>query len=477
MLNIPEYKNAARVFHYFEQISKIPHGSGNTAPIADYLVGFAKEHSLDFVRDGKDNVLIRKAAAKGYEDRPTVIIQGHTDMVAEKTADSTRDMLREGIEIYRDGDFLRAKDTTLGGDDGIAVAYALALLEGSDIPHPAIEALFTSDEEIGLLGADAFDKSLLRGRMMINIDTDEEGVFVAGCAGGVRTDIELPVRREGLCGRKLKLSVSGLMGGHSGAEIDRGRANAIKLGFLLLDSMGEVRLASAFGGNMDNAIPREFTAEIIISEDAYNAATESYEELRAKLRKEYASAEPDMEISLSPAEFDTVPCDAKSSADIIATVNAVPFGPQAMNEEIEGLVETSLNSGIVRLDSSFKLCTSIRSSKESEKDALTERLRKIAVAVGADFSTRGAYPGWAYRKSSPLRSVCERVYKRMYGKDAKVITIHAGLECGLFTGAIPELDCISMGPENHDIHTTEEHLSISSSARVWEYLLAVLKEI
>ena len=472
MLNISDYKNVERVFHYFEEISKIPHGSSNTEKIADYLVNFAKERGLFVYKDEANNILIRKPATRGYENRPAVIIQGHTDMVAEKTADSNRDMATEGIEIYRDGDFLKAKDSTLGGDDGIAIAYALAILESDSIPHPDLEVLLTSDEEIGLLGAAAFDKSLLQGRMLINIDSDEEGIFTAGCAGGVRTDITLPVKREAFEGEKYTLFVGGLLGGHSGVEIGKGRANAIKLGFRILEKLPGIRIASAFGGNMDNAIPREFTAEFMASENIKG----DFERIAAEIINEFKERESDIKIELSASDFEAHPTDASATEKILYIANSVPFGPMAMNSELPDLVETSLNSGIVRLDDAFKFCTSIRSSVEAEKQKLVSKLAEISKNAGAEFSCRGDYPGWAYKKDSALRDACVSVYEKLFGK-AEVVTIHAGLECGLFSDAIDGLDCISFGPNNYDIHTTEERLSISSSARVFEFLLGLLKEI
>ena len=472
MLNISDFKDAERVFYYFEEISKIPHGSGNTGKIADYLTDFASAHGLFVFRDESDNILIRKPATAGYEDRPPVIIQGHTDMVAEKTPDSCRDMQTQGIEIIRDGDFLKAKDSTLGGDDGIAIAYALAILESNDIPHPALEVLLTSDEEIGLLGAAAFDKSLLQGRMLLNIDSDEEGIFTAGCAGGVRTDVNMQISREATEGKGYRLTVSGLLGGHSGVEIGKGRANAIKLGFRILTALPNISLVSATGGNMDNAIPREFTAEFVTEEDISEAFDSAY----ASIMTEFADREPDLTVSVTPANIDALPACRADSAKMLSIANAIPFGPTAMNAELPDLVETSLNTGIVRLDESFRLCTSIRSSVEAEKEKLVQLIAKIAEHAGAEFTTRGSYPGWAYRKDSALRDACVSVYNRLYG-GAEVITIHAGLECGLFSDAIEGLDCISFGPNNYDIHTTEERLSISSTVRVWEFLLEVLKNI
>lgn len=474
MLSIPEFKDAQRVFYYFEQISKIPHGSSNCKKIADYLVEFAKAHGLSYYRDDAENVIIRKPATSGYEHRPTVIIQGHTDMVAEKLPELTLDMEREGLKIYRDGDFLRAEGTTLGGDDGIAVAYALALLEADDIPHPALEALFTSDEEIGLLGASALDESQLSGKIMINVDSDDEGIFTVGCAGGVRTDMTFGVTECVAAGKKYKLTVSGLLGGHSGVEIDKGRANAIKLGASVLSFMKNVRIASVLGGNADNAIPRDFSAQFVADGDVFAAC----ERARAAAFNLYEDTDPDIKITVEESEFDTPVLDEKSSLCIINTINKIPSGIISMSKEIEGLVESSMNLGIVRLEGGeARFTVSVRSAKGDKKTSLKQFLRSIAREAGATYSERGEYPAWEYKADSHIRDVACRVFSAMYGRDAEVITIHAGLECGIFSNKIEGLDCISFGPDNFDIHTTEEHLSISSCARVWEFLKNILKEI
>ncbi len=474
MINIPEYKNAERVFYYFEEISKIPHGSHNTSHIADYLVNFANEHKLFCYRDAYNNVVIKKKATKGLEDRPTVIIQGHTDMVAEKLPNSDKDMSTEGLELYRDGDFLRARGTTLGGDDGVAVAYALALLESADIPHPAIEALFTSDEEIGLIGASALDTSVLDGKIMINIDSDDEGIFTVGCAGGARVDYELAVSRSPVTGQKYKLTVSGLMGGHSGMEIGKGRGNAIKLLAEALSAIGTVRLASISGGNADNAIPRECTALFVTESDIDKVITDT----EKKFKERYKISDSDVTVTLVKADFDLQTLDEESTKKVLGIINDNKSGVVSMSADIEGLVESSQNLGIVRLEDEVLKCTfSVRSSKASAKSALVSDLGTVASRYGADISVRGEYPAWEYKKDSKIRDIACKVYSEMYGKEAEVIVIHAGLECGIFSDKIEGLDCISLGPDNYDIHTTEEHLSISSTARVYEFLKIVLAEI
>ncbi len=469
-------KNPARsVFRFFLEISEIPRGSGNTAPIADYLVNFAKERGLYVRRDSADNVIIRKAATEGYERRPTVIFQGHTDIVAEKLQTLDKDMTREGVEVYRDGDFLRARGTTLGGDDGVALAYALAVLDSTDIPHPEFEAIFTSDEEVGLLGAVALDTSDIRGRMMINIDSDDEGVFTVGCAGGMRVDLSLSTKREACEGTRYKITVSGLLGGHSGVEIDRGRENAIKILGETLASLGDkIRLISLSGGNADNAIPRECEATVVASTPINNDELSLIE----SIKNTYIKTENDIMITVCECNGDVLALDEESTRAAVSLITSEPSGVIAMSEDIPGLVETSLNMGIARLtEGELSLSFSIRSAKAAEKAALGERVRAIAAKQGAASSEHGSYPAWEYRKVSPLRDTMCRVYEKMYGKAPTVVTIHAGLECGIFSDKIEGLDCVSIGPDNFDIHTTEEHLSISSTERVWDYLKEVLKNI
>lgn len=469
-------KSPARsVFRFFLEISEIPRGSGNTAPIADYLVNFAKERGLYVRRDSADNVIIRKAATEGYERRPTVIFQGHTDIVAEKLQTLDKDMTREGVEVYRDGDFLRARGTTLGGDDGVALAYALAVLDSTDIPHPEFEAIFTSDEEVGLLGAVALDTSDIRGRMMINIDSDDEGVFTVGCAGGMRVDLSLSTKREACDGTRYKITVSGLLGGHSGVEIDRGRENAIKILGETLASLGDkIRLISLSGGNADNAIPRECEATVVARTPINNDELSLIESIKNK----YIKTENDIMITVCECNGDVLALDEESTRAAVSLITSEPSGVIAMSEDIPGLVETSLNMGIARLtEGELSLSFSIRSAKAAEKAALGERVRAIAAKHGAASSEHGSYPAWEYRKVSPLRDTMCRVYEKMYGKAPTVVTIHAGLECGIFSDKIEGLDCVSIGSDNFDIHTTEEHLSISSTERVWDYLKEVLKNI
>lgn len=470
MLNFSDFPDVGEVFRFFEEFSKIPHGSGHTDKIADYLVDFAKTRGQTYIRDEANNVIIKKPASKGYEARPAVIIQGHTDMVAEKDESSAINMLTDGLELYRDGDFLKAKGTTLGGDDGVAVAYALALLDSNDIEHPALEAVFTSDEEIGLIGAGALDANNIDGRIMINIDSDTEGIFTVGCAGGARIDITLPMNLSDTGSNGYEITIDGLKGGHSGVEINKGRHNAVKILADLLFRCGNAQIFALCGGNADNAIPRQAKCFVSCDKKALDNAI-------ALAIETYSAIEPDLTITAVESIGKKV-YDAESSKNLISLICSEPSGVISMSEDIKGLVETSLNLGIAKTDDkSASISFSVRSSKDSEKQNLLTRVRKIANEHGASHATHGEYPGWEYKKESRLRDVMCAVYEREYGKSAKVITIHAGLECGIFSDKLAGLDCVSIGPDNFDIHTTEERLSISSTARVWDFLKKVLKEI
>ena len=473
MLDFHDFPSSEKALRFFEEFSKIPRGSGNTKAIADYLVDFAKARGLECYRDASDNVVIRKAATAGYENRPGVILQGHTDIVALKNPDCPINMEKEGLDLYRDGDLLRARGTTLGGDDGVAMAYAMAILDSSDIAHPELEAVFTSDEETGLIGATALDTSVLRGRLLINIDSDEEGIFTVGCAGGARVDINLPVKVKTHIGQTYTLSISGFKGGHSGVEIDKNRANAIKTMAEILSKLEDVKLGKASAGSADNAIPSDaqiiFTTKSPILEisDVINSVAEILPE--GETARKF-----NLEMNISSAKV----IDVEGSANILSLINEMPNGVMRMMEDIEGLVETSLNMGILALDGkALNLTISVRSAKGAEKAKLLDTIKDIAEKHGASVSVRGEYPAWEYRKESHLRDVMCKVYSDMYGKDATVVTIHAGLECGIFSDKMDGLDCVSIGPDNKDIHTPDERLSLSSFDRVYEYIINVLKNI
>ena len=474
MLDFSEFSSSKKALEFFEEFSKIPRGSGNTAAIADYLVKFANQRNLEVIRDSADNVIIRKAATAGYEGKPGIIFQGHTDIVALKTPDCPINMDKEGLKLYRDGDFLRAEGTTLGADDGVAMAYALAILDANDIEHPDFEAVFTSDEEVGLLGATALDTSNIKGKMLINIDSDDEGIFTVGCAGGARVDVTLPVSTKTHIGKIFTLTVKGLRGGHSGVEIDKNRANAIKVVATVLSKFEDVRLGMSTAGSADNAIPSDAVVTFCSKTPIMEMAS-ILDDIRESLPEEESEVKFKIDLNVIGSGKMLSVEDSKNIIDLILDM---PNGVTRMSEDIEGLVETSLNMGILNLSrKGFELTISVRSAKGAEKAKLLDTIKATAESHGASISVRGEYPAWEYKKDSHLRDVMCKVYSEMYGKDAKVVTIHAGLECGIFSDKIEGLDCVSIGPDNYDIHTPDERLSLSSFERVYKYLLNVLKNI
>lgn len=466
-----------KVFEYFERISAIPRGSGKTEIISDYCENFAKEKGLDYYRDEAGNVVIFKTGTNGRENEEPVILQGHLDMVCEKENDCNINFETEGLSLAVDGDFVYAEGTTLGGDDGIAVAMCLALLDSNDVSHPPIEAVFTVDEEIGMLGADVLDTSVLKGRRMINIDSENEGVLWVSCAGGARIDIELPVKREAASGNCCEITVGGLHGGHSGAEIHVGYANASVLMGRLLAKLSEktkISVVRIDGGTKDNAITRECICTVYSDENisGYLAETE------AEFKNEFSDTDPDLFVAVKAVEDGCDAMCADSTKAVISMLNELPYGVMAMSKEIDGLVETSLNLGTLKTDADkVHFGYSVRSSKNDDREALLDRLVAIADKYSASNKITGRYPGWAFVKDSALQKVMAETYKEMYGRDMQVTAIHAGLECGLFCGKISGLDCVSLGPDLYDIHTPGEKLSISSAKRVWEYLLAVLAKL
>ena len=467
----------AAVFGYFEEICAIPHGSGNTKKISDYLVKFAQEHDLRYIQDESNNVILFGPGTCGMEDHYPVILQGHMDMVCEKDADCPLDMAVDGLDIGHDGKFVFARGTTLGGDDGIAVAYALALLADPTIAHPPLEVIITVDEEIGLLGADSVDLSELKGKTMINLDSEDEGVFTVSCAGGCTATISLPADRRAVYGPCIRLSVDGLQGGHSGAEIHKNRTNANKvMGEFLnrIQNLMPLCLTSFSGGSKDNAIPRSCQATLVAMGTHLDRINGIAQELEREIREKYE--EP--EVTVQAFDVDALggnSLSTETTAKIIAFLCEVPNGVQKMSEQIPGLVQTSLNLGIAKLGDRFNATFSVRSSVNAEKTELLEKLHGIAENYNGDYSQAGGYPAWEYKAESYLRDTMIRIYRDMFGKDPQVLALHAGLECGLMSEKIPGLDCISIGPQMHDIHTSRERLDIASTERTWKFLLEVLK--
>lgn len=469
-----------KVFHFFEQICSIPHGSGNTNQIADFCVNFAKEHHLRYLRDAANNVILFKKASIGYENAPTVILQGHLDMVCAKTPDNTIDMATQGVQVVTEGDWIHAVDTSLGGDNGIAVAMALAILDDDSLLHPPLEVVLTTDEETGMDGAFALDATPLQGRRMLNLDSEEEGILTVSCAGGLRAEGILPISRYTANGVRCLITVQGLLGGHSGVEIHKGRGNAIQLlGRVLyaLRKESEFSILELNGGVVDNAIPLEATAELLIPANSVDTCKAVIEQCDAIFKNEYASTDPAVTVTCQTKEStQTSVTDVESTDRILFVLQNAPCGVQVMSPDIPDLVQTSLNFGVLRLKESTLYATfSVRSSVESQKQMLRDRLICLFEGIGGTVTCSGEYPGWAYRKESPLRDIVTRSYRTLFNAEPQVVAIHAGLECGLFSDKLPGLDCVSIGPDMKDIHTVNERLSISSTARTYQLVLEILK--
>ena len=413
------------VFRFFEELCAIPHGSRNCQAVSDWCAAFARERGLECHQDQAGNVIIIQEATPGYEAAAPVILQGHLDMVCEKEPGCTKDMAGEGLDLLVEDGCVRAKGTTLGGDDGIAVAMALAILDDQAIPHPRLEVVLTTDEEIGMLGAEALDAAPLRGRKLINVDSEEEGIFTVSCAGGSMAQCTLPVTRAPYGGAALEVTVRGLAGGHSGTEIHKGRANACVLLGRLLQAMAErteLRLVTAAGGGKDNAIAVEASAQVVVSDDA--VARQAAEALAADLSREYAAADPGLRVEAAPCTVRETPMDWASTERAVC---------------------------------------------------IHRRLRTLMAQLGGTVSISGDYPAWEYRQDSSLRDLMTEVFQEQYGRKPKIEAIHAGVECGILSGKLPGLDCVSIGPNLLDIHTPRERMEIASVQRVWRFVLEVLK--
>lgn len=485
-MRITEQLEPARVFYYFEEIASIPHGSRNTKQISDYCVDFAKAHNLEYYQDDYNNVIIIREASNGYEAKDPIIIQGHLDMVCEKEPGCTKDMNTEGLDLYIDGEVLRAKGTTLGGDDGIAVAIALAILEDDSFNAPRIEAVFTTDEEIGMIGASHIDVSMLKGHTMLNIDSEEEGVLTVSCAGGVEAHCSIPVEKEMAddCSC-IRLQVSGLTGGHSGIEIIKKRANAnVVMGRLLnhLYNSLDFYIVNINGGLKDNAIPNSCVAHIQVDDSpvVINRLGQLVSEFRDTLKAEFADTDPDMHIDYdyAPDEDFDIPFNAESTVNVLKTLSKLPDGIVKMSEDIPGLVQTSLNNGILSTeDDNLNLVFCIRSSVDNEKWELKDRVESIIEEAGGKMDASSDYPGWAYLKESRLRDVMVEQFTKQYGKAPVIEAIHAGVECGIFAAKIPGLDAVSFGPNLKEIHTFRENMNIASVARTYELTKNVINNL
>lgn len=481
---IPELQNKdyKNIFYFFEEISKIPRGSGDNQRISDYLVGFAKEHGLKYIQDESLNVIIFKEASKGYENCPPVIIQGHMDMVCEKTPESNHDFSKDPLELIVEGDWLRANNTTLGGDDGIAVAYGLSLLADKDLKSPRLEVVITTDEETGMYGAKALDTSVLSGKYMINVDSEDDDSVLTSCSGGLTGTTTLDLSRTQKEGKKVKVIVTGLKGGHSGAEIHKNRSNANKLmGRFLFDLRNAIGydVISVEGGSKDNVITRFTIAELVVAENEIKNFEAEVRRIEAVYQSEFVASEPNLRIELEEQEVGKYSVlDPISFEKMLFILVQAPYGVQTMSSQIDGLVETSLNMGILKvMDDTATICFSVRSSVSSAKQAVSDKIEYLSAFLGADYEVRDQYPAWEYRAESKLRNLYSQVYKETTGSDIKIEAIHAGLECGLIYEKIDDIDIISIGPNMHDIHTAQERISVSSSVLVYKMIESTLEKM
>lgn len=469
------------VFKFFNEMNQIPRGSKNEKGVSDWLVAFAKERNLEVIQDKSLNVIIRKPATKGYENSPTVVIQGHMDMVCEKEEHSNHDFMKDPIEFIVDGDMLRANKTTLGADDGIAVAMGLAILDSKDISHGPIELLLTTEEEVGMGGAENLDPKNITGRKLINIDSEEEGILLVSCSGGVRVNLNVPFKRENNEDECFEIVIDGLQGGHSGMEIHKQRGNANKLMARILDEALEkldINLVNINGGAKMNAIPRSCKA-VITCKSKEDKVEELIKKWQGILSSELSIEDKDVKvIARKTSKADK--CFTKDSTTrVITAILLIPNGVQTMSMAIDGLVQSSSNVGIVITnENTVELESAVRSSVSTLKEEIIRRTEAIANMCNGTLSKEADYPAWEYKENSELRNVCEQVYKEEFNKEVKISAIHAGLECGLFGGKFEDsMDMISMGPDTFDVHTPKEHVSIPSIDRTYQYLIAVLKKL
>ena len=470
--------NPTRVFHYFKEISNIPRGSGDMVKVADYCVDFAEKLGLSYVRDNANNVVIYKPASKGYEGSEAVILQGHLDMVCQKTEDCEKDFLKDGIDLIVDGNFLKADGTTLGGDNGIAVAMVMAILEDDSLSHPPIEAVFTTDEEIGMVGALQLDMSLLKGKKMINLDSEEDDTATVSCAGGSDFEVSIPVDRITMTGTKISVVFKGLLGGHSGVEIHKGRANADILAGRFLNKIKSLGygIISINGGDKSNAIPNSCKIELCVKEasEFEKMATSLIEEIK----KEISDREALVCEMITEKNGEYSVFDNKTADNLIFSLVCIPDGVMSMSADIPELVETSLNLGVLKTEEDkIVLHSALRSNKMSALRNLEDKLKVLFGSFDCEIKTYGHYPAWEYNSNSNLQNLYIETYKEMFEMEPKVAAIHAGLECGVFAGAIKDFDCIAIGPNLFDVHTVNERLDIKSTENIYNLLIEMLKKM
>ena len=468
-----------KVYQFFEEMCGIPHGSHHTKAISDYLAAFARARGLTYRQDEANNVIIKKGATAGYASAPTVMLQGHMDMVCEKEPDCPLDMETQGLDLFIDGDTVGARGTTLGGDDGIAVAMALAVLDADDIPHGPLECVFTTDEEVGMTGARALDASDLQAKYLLNIDSEADKVFTVSCAGSVRVLSTFTGRREPFMGQVVRLKIGGLVGGHSGEEIHKCRANAnILMGRALfaLSKLTELRLVTVSGGSKENAIPREAEALLIVRDaEAVKGFAETF---TATLRAEFFTADGGITVTAEEAETELTPFDEDMTRRVSCFLFCVPNGVQMMSADVPGLVQTSTNIGVVTTEGDcVKGLSFVRSSVNAQRDETADRIESLTLSLGGTVLKPVTNAAWEYRPVSRLRDIMVEAFRVVYGEEPVIAALHAGLECGVLAGKLPGLDCISIGPDLTDIHTPRERMHIASVERIWKLVLETLKRL
>ncbi len=467
-----------KVFQWFHTLNQIPRCSGDEKRVSDFLADFAKERNLEVYQDKTYNVIIKKPGTVGYENANPVILQGHMDMVCIKGKGSKHDFTKDPIELVVEGDTLRANNTTLGADNGIAVAYGLAILDSDDLKHPPLEILVTTSEETGMDGAMALSNEHLSGKTLLNLDSEEEGIFLVSCAGGANMITTFKLEKENKNGEGLEVKIVGLKGGHSGMEIIKQRANAIKLlGRILYDCnvKDDIKLSKIHGGTKHNAIPGE--AEATIFTENIGETKKIIEDITKELKEEYHIEDSELNVDVQEVSIDEV-YTKELSDNLIDFIVMAPDGVQYMSKDIEGLVQTSLNNAIIEeKDNNIEIITSVRSSSSSSLREVLNVLATIAKRTNGNAEESSAYPAWQYDEDSKIREKCVSVYEELYDKKPEVSAIHAGLECGLLKEILPDTDMISFGPNLFDVHTEKEHLSISSVKRVWEFLLKLLENL
>ena len=473
-----EHLEPKKVFSYFEEIAAIPHGSGNTKAISEYLADFAFAHALEYHQDEMNNIIIIKEATPGYEGAAPVILQGHMDMVCDLAPGCTKDMQTEGLDLACTEEYVYAKGTTLGGDDGIAVAMTLAILASDDLAHPRLEVVLTVDEEVGMLGALGLDASPLTAKRLISLDSETEDTIFVSCAGGNMTHLTMPVKRGPYPGTPMTVTVGGLLGGHSGIDIHLGRGNAIQLlGRVLVEASGytDFRIIDVKGGGRENAIPAEAQAVIMALDP--EGIQKACARMDAILKKELATPDPGVTVTVGPAE-EGLPLSQRSSEDLLFLLTCTPNGVQVMSPDIPDLVQTSLNLGTIAVGArEVDLGFCLRSSVDTQTQMLVDRLMQFALAVDGSIQVSGQYPGWPFRPDSPLRELMTQVYVEQFGREPKIKAVHAGAECGVFSGKIPGLDCLCISPDMTGLHTYHEKLYIASTQRIWNLVTETLRRM